>query len=88
MEHWKNLGAGVDGQPEPEHVCGAAQPGVEFIQLQMREVQVAEIVLVQRLSMLPSAREPDRDGRFWKPKTRSAAEGSSPSASAERTIAT
>jgi hypothetical protein len=66
MEHRKNLGAGVDGQPEPEHVCGAAQPGVEFIQLQMREVQVAEIVLVQRLSMLPSPREPGRDGRFSK----------------------
>jgi hypothetical protein len=53
-EHRKNLGAGVDGQPEPEHLCGAAQPGAEFIQLQMREVQGAEIVFVQRLSMLPS----------------------------------
>ncbi len=27
MEYWYNLRAGIDGQPEPDHLCGAAQPG-------------------------------------------------------------
>ena len=40
MEHRKNLGAGVDDQPQPEDLCGAAQPGSEFVQLQVREGQV------------------------------------------------
>jgi hypothetical protein len=31
MKHGKNLGAGVDGQPEPQYVCGAAQPGAQFV---------------------------------------------------------
>jgi hypothetical protein len=33
MEHGQKFGAGVDGQPEPKHLCGAAQPGAQFIQL-------------------------------------------------------
>jgi len=60
-EHRKNLGAGVDGQPEPEHVCGAAQPGAEFIQLHVWELEVAEAVLMQGLCMFPSASEPRGD---------------------------
>jgi hypothetical protein len=32
---------GVDGQPQPEHVWGAAQPGAQFVQLQVREPEVA-----------------------------------------------
>jgi len=46
VERWKNLGARVDGQPEPQHLCCAAQSGSEFVQLQVWEVQMAEGPLV------------------------------------------
>ena len=61
-EHRQNLGEGIDGQPQPEHLGGAAQPGTQFIQLNVWEQEVAEIVLVQRLSMLSSASKPGDDG--------------------------
>ena len=51
----KNLGAGIDGQPEPENLMGVAQPGAQFIQLQVREVEVGEEALVQGLRVLPSS---------------------------------
>ena len=57
-----NLGEGINGQPEPEHLFGAAQPGAQFVQLQVWEVEVAKRVLVQRLSMLASSRHPGDDG--------------------------
>jgi len=60
-EHRKNLGAGVDGEPEPDHLFVAAQPGAQFVQLHVRELKVAERVRVQCLSVLASAREPSRD---------------------------
>jgi hypothetical protein len=31
MEHGKKLRSGVDGQPEPEHLCGAAEPGAQLV---------------------------------------------------------
>jgi len=61
-EHRQNLGEGIDGEPQPEHRCGAAQPGSQFIQLNVWELEVAEIVLVQRLSMRASASKPGDDG--------------------------
>jgi hypothetical protein len=39
MEHGKKLGAGIDGQPQ--HLCGAAQLGAQFVQLKVREPEVA-----------------------------------------------
>ena len=39
-KHRQNLGARIDGQPEPQHLRMAAQPGSDFVQLQMRNVQV------------------------------------------------
>src|SRR5215470_8304536 len=54
MEHWEDLGARIDGQPEPEHLCGTAQPGAQFVQLQVREVEMAERAFVQDLSVLTS----------------------------------
>jgi len=36
------------------HLCGATQPGAQFIHLQMREPEGAERALVQRLSLLKS----------------------------------
>ncbi len=86
LKHRQNLGTGIDGHPQPEDLCGTAQPGSQFIQLQVREVQMAEGAFVQDLRVLASTSQPPRDGGLQ--KTRSAAEGSSPSASADRTIAT
>ena len=41
LEHGKKLGAGINRQPQPEHVLRAAQAGAQFIQLQVREAEVA-----------------------------------------------
>jgi len=41
-EHGQNLGAGIDGWPDPEHVLGVASPGAQFVQLQVWEPQLAE----------------------------------------------
>jgi hypothetical protein len=43
------------------HLVGAAQPGSLFIQLQMREVQVAKAALMEDLSMPAYTSEPRRD---------------------------
>ncbi len=63
-KHRKNLGKGIDGQPEPENLVGAAEPRAQFIQLQMREPEGAERALVQRVSVLASAGQPGGDGRL------------------------
>jgi hypothetical protein len=55
IKHGQKLRAGVDGQPEPEHLSGAAQPSAQFIQLQMRELEMAKESFVQGLCMFPSA---------------------------------
>jgi hypothetical protein len=39
------------------HLCGAAQPGPQFVQLHVWELEVAERVLVQGLSVRARARE-------------------------------
>ena len=55
MEHGKKFGARVDGQPE--HLSGATQPGAQFIQLQMRELEMVKEAFVQGLCMFPSANQ-------------------------------
>jgi hypothetical protein len=45
------LGEGIDGQPQPENLCGAALPGAQFVQLEVREPEMAEGALVQALSV-------------------------------------
>ena len=62
LKHRKNLGEGINGQPEPQDLLGVAQPGAELVQLEVRQLEVAEAVLVQCLCMLPCPREPGRDG--------------------------
>jgi hypothetical protein len=62
LEHRKKLGARTDGQPQPEHLSGATQPGAQFIQLQMRNVQAAEPTFVQGLSVLTCASQSGGDG--------------------------
>ncbi len=49
LEHRQNLRARIESQPQPEHLTGAAQPGTNFIQLQVREMQMAEEALMQGL---------------------------------------
>ncbi len=52
MEHGKELGAGIDGQPEPQDLRMGAQPCAQFVQLQVREVQMEEEALVQDVRVL------------------------------------
>jgi hypothetical protein len=62
LKHRQKLGAGIDGQPEPQDLLGVAQPGAQFVQLQVRKVEGAEAVLVQGLCMFPCASQPRGDG--------------------------
>ncbi len=62
IEDRKNLRSWVDGQPEPQNLFGAAQSGAQFVQLQVREVQMEEEALVQRVCVLACARYPGGDG--------------------------
>jgi len=61
MEHRKDFRERIDGQPQPEHLCMVAQACAQFIQLQMREVEVAEEMLVQRVCVPACTREPPRN---------------------------
>ena len=58
LEHRQKLGAGIDGQPEPQNLLGAAQPGAQLVQLHVRQVQLAEETLVQGVRVTSCTREP------------------------------
>jgi hypothetical protein len=62
MEHRNKLGARIDGEPEPQHLFSAAQPCAQFVQLQVRLVEMEEEALVQGLCVLACASEPRGDG--------------------------
>jgi hypothetical protein len=62
MKHRKDLRTRIDGQPEPQHLCGAAQPGAQFIQLEVGDLEVAKGALLQEMSVLASARQLGGDG--------------------------
>ncbi len=66
VQHRKNLGAGIESQPQPEHLCGAAQPRAQFVQLEVWEPEMAEGALVQSLCVLTSTSQPPRDGGLAK----------------------
>ena len=66
MEHGQNLRTGVDDQPEPQHLGTTAEPGSEFVQLQVREVELAEKVLVQGVRMLTRTGQPGGNGGLSK----------------------
>jgi len=57
LQHGKNLSAGIDGEPKPQHLLVAPEPGAQFIQLQMREPKIGEEAFVQGLCMFASASE-------------------------------
>jgi len=64
MEDRNDLCKGVDGQPEPQHLLGAAQSRPQFVQLEVGKLEMTEKVLVKALSVLPSAGEPGGDRRL------------------------
>ncbi len=51
----------IDGHPEPQDLCVAAQPRAQFIELQMGEHKVAEGALMQRLGMGSRPHQPACD---------------------------
>jgi hypothetical protein len=61
LKHRKNLRARVDGQPQPKHLRGAAQSSAQFVQLKVREVEMAEEALVQGVCVPACTREPPRN---------------------------
>ena len=88
MQDRNTFREGVDDQSQPEHVLGVAQPCAQFFQLQVRKVEMAEGALVQDLCVFASASQLGGDMVSCRyPKTRSAAEASSPQARAESTRA-
>jgi hypothetical protein len=66
MQDRKDLRTGVDGQPQPQDVGVPAQPGAQFVQLEVREVQMAAEALVQGVCVLASSGQPDGDGGLSK----------------------
>src|SRR5215469_11933965 len=61
LERRQKLGAWIDDQPEPQHLLRTLQPRAQLIQLQVREMEVAEEAYVQGLCMRASASEPGGD---------------------------
>jgi hypothetical protein len=61
IEHGNNLGAWVDGQPEPQHLLSSAEPRAQFVQLNIGKLEMTENVLVKALSVLTRAPEPGGD---------------------------
>jgi hypothetical protein len=55
VEDGKKLCTWVDGQPQPQDVFVAAQPGAQFVQLDIGKLEMTEKVLVEAFSVLPCA---------------------------------
>jgi hypothetical protein len=64
MKHRNDFREGVDGQPQPQHLFGTAQPSAQFIRLEIRQMQMAEEALVQGKRVLARAWQPGGDGRL------------------------
>src|SRR5215472_7671962 len=64
LKHRQNLGERITSQPEPQHLFGAPKPGAQFVQLEVRAVQIAEGARVQGLSVLARTRQPEGDSRL------------------------
>jgi hypothetical protein len=89
IQHGQKLGARIAGHPQPQHLWSAAQPGAQARPVggvgardggsSARARSVRAVQHGSERLVIVDCREP---------KTRSAAEGSSPSASAESTMAT
>ena len=55
LEDGKKLRARIDGQPQPQHLFGTAQPSAQFVQLEVGEPELTEGAFVEGLSMPTSA---------------------------------
>ncbi len=56
----------IDGQPEPEHLRGTAQPGAQLVQLEVRERELEEEALVQGVRVPTCTSEPPRNSGLSK----------------------
>ena len=66
LKHRQNFRAGINRQPEPQHLLGAAQPGAQLVQLHVREMEMAEAALVQGVRVLTRTGQPVGDGGLSK----------------------
>jgi hypothetical protein len=57
-----HLAPRIDGHPEPEDLCVAAQARSQLIYLHMRKHEIAEGALMQGLGMCSCPQQPARDG--------------------------
>jgi hypothetical protein len=64
MEEGKKLRTLVECQPQPQDVGVAAESRPQFVQLEIRKLEMTEKVLVEALGMQPSAGRPGDDGRL------------------------
>ena len=55
MEDGKKFRTGVDGQPKPQDVGVAPESRPQFVQLDIRKLEMTENVLVQALGVQPCA---------------------------------
>ena len=66
LKHRQNLSERIDGQPEPEHLRGTAQPGAQLVQLEVREMEMEEEALVQGVRVPTCTSEPPRNSGLSK----------------------
>ena len=86
MKHRDTFREGVGSQ---SHMLGVAQPGAEFVQLQVWQVEMEEEALVQGLCMFPCASQPGGDGGLSKTEDPPSLRGIQPFSQREiRTMAT
>jgi hypothetical protein len=57
MKNRNDFREGVDGQPQPQHLFGTAQPSAQFIQLELWQIQSAKEALVQGVRVLARTRQ-------------------------------
>jgi hypothetical protein len=62
LKHRQDLGERIDGEPEPQHLLGAAEPGAQLVPLEIGEMEMAEELLVQGLSVLARTTQPGGNG--------------------------
>ena len=58
VEHWEQLAQWVNDDPEPQHARPVAQPGPQFIELEVGEAQLLQPVVMQVGAVLTSACQP------------------------------
>src|SRR5262249_993538 len=61
MQHRDDFTDRIDGHPEPEYLSTVAEPGTQFIELDVRQVQALENAVVEHGSVLPSSSQPGGD---------------------------